>query len=277
MESLRNTPHILCAFKLWNQKGLRRLHEFLAELGLPLFQCKQQFASMDINLRSHVKEWMCDMAEKYGLSNLLFACFSGKCGYRDHFFASDAAYGLVALLESPVEQPSENFFSALDALSWSNTNTLRKGIEQAKEQMVAISQLVNSFMDLGNIICAGPFLYGTIQEGTQHSRLFGRPSCLFQLANCALRAYTVSAKSRRFASLPLVLTAEYAEDPSYTLVVGTPPLSGESPKNFFGRAFQQASTMTRCMLRADFFFSPAVLVYAQDRGKFFDALVSLLV
>ncbi|KAL1431776.1 hypothetical protein MTO96_013880 [Rhipicephalus appendiculatus] len=145
--------------------------EFLAELGLPLLQCKQQYASMDINLRNNVKEWMCNMAEKYGLENLLFACFTGKCGYRDHFFASDAAYGLMALLESPVDDVTTNFFNTLDALSWSNTELLRNGIQLAKERLVATTQQVHSFMDLGSIICAGPFLYGTVQEGAQHTVL----------------------------------------------------------------------------------------------------------
>lgn len=277
MESLRNTPNIFCKFKLWTQKGYRRLQEFLAELGLPLLQCKQQYASMDINLRNNVKEWMCNMAEKYGLENLLFACFTGKCGYRDHFFASDAAFGLMALLESPVDDVTTNFFNALDALSWSNTELLRSGIQLAKERLVATTQQVHSFMDLGSIICAGPFLYSTVQEGAQHSKLFGWPSGLFQLARCALQAYVANTKSRRFAILPLVLAADYSSDPAYTLVVGIPPLSEDSPKNFFGRAFERASTMTHCTYHADFFCSPAVLVYKQDRGKFLDALVSLLV
>lgn len=278
MESLRNAPHIFCKFKLWTQKGYRKLQEFLAELGLPLLQCKQQYAAMDISLRNNVKEWMCNAASKYGLENLLFACFTGKCGYRDHFFASDTAYGLLALLESPVEDLSTHFFSTLDALSWSNTELLRKGIQLAKEGLVATTQQVHSFMDLGSIICAGPFLYGTVQEGAQHGRLFGRPTALLQLAQCALRAYSANTKGRRrLTSLPLVLAADYAADPAYTLVVGIPPLSELSPKNFFGRAFERASSMTHCTFEADFFYSPAVLVYKQDRGKFLDALVSLLI
>lgn len=277
MESLRNSPNIFCKFKLWTQKGNRKLQEFLAELGLPLLQCKQQYASMDINLRNNVKQWMCNMTEKYGFENLLFACFTGKCGYRDHFFASDTAYGLMALLESPVNDVTTSFFSTLDALSWSNTELLRHGIQLAKECLVATMQQVHSFMDLGSIICAGPFLYGTVQEGAQHSRHFGRPSGLFRLAQCALQSYAANTKSRRFASLPLVLAADYADDGAYTLVVGIPPLSEDSTKNFFGRAFEQASTMTHCSYQADFFCSPAILVYKQDRGKFLDALVSLLV
>ncbi|XP_002403235.2 cell division control protein 45 homolog [Ixodes scapularis] len=277
LESLQNSPSVMSAFKLWTQSGQRKLQEFLAELGLPLQQCKQQYASMDMNLRSHVKEWMCDAADKYGLDQLLFACFSGRCGYRDQFFASDAAYGLLALVESPGEQLWENFFQALDALSWSHTDTLRRGIQQAKGRLLAVAQQVHSFMNLGSIICAGPFLYGTLPDGSAHQRLFGCPSGLIQLAQCALRAHAASTRSRRLATLPLVLAAEYAADATYTLVVGVPPLSQGSPKNFFGQAFQQASSMTHCTFLDDFFHSPAVLVYAQDKGKFFDALMSLLV
>lgn len=51
---------------------------------------------------------------------------------------------------------------------------------------------VQSFLDLRNIISAGPFLYAIIQDGTPDSKVFSRPNTLSLLAHFTLRAHLVS-------------------------------------------------------------------------------------
>ena len=46
----------------------------------------------------------------------------------------------------------------------SKTETMDKGIEAAKLQQRAIANQVQSFLDMNQIISAGPFLYGFVQE-----------------------------------------------------------------------------------------------------------------
>ena len=53
-ESLMHTVETAAKFKIWTLKGKQRLSEFLAELGLPLVQVKQKFATMDLGLRNDI-------------------------------------------------------------------------------------------------------------------------------------------------------------------------------------------------------------------------------
>ena len=50
-DSLCHTLYTASKFKIWTLKGKQRLSEFLAELGLPLVQCRQKFSTMDLELR----------------------------------------------------------------------------------------------------------------------------------------------------------------------------------------------------------------------------------
>ena len=42
------------SLKLWTHKGEKRMLELLAELGLPLTECKQLFCGMDVSLRTEL-------------------------------------------------------------------------------------------------------------------------------------------------------------------------------------------------------------------------------
>ncbi|XP_064485952.1 cell division control protein 45 homolog [Ornithodoros turicata] len=276
LESLQYTPYTACKFKLWSLKGQKKLQEFLAEIGLPLSQCRQRYACMDVNLRTNIKEWMSELTEKYGLDRLTFGCFVASCGYRHRFFATDVAHSLSALLETASDQTSENFFHALDALSWSKLDILKGGIEEAKTQAVAVFRQVRTFLDMHHVISAGPFLYGVVQDGVPDSWRFGHPTHLIQLARFLLQAHVAASKNRRVVNLPLVLTAQASNDTNFSIVVGIPPISEESPKNFFGRAFEQASSSGHCTFHADFLDASVATIHTEDRSKFFDALLRLL-
>ena len=50
-------------------------------MGLPISQCEQKFNSMDVDLRGNMKEWLGDIAEKYGLDDLSYGSFEANYGY----------------------------------------------------------------------------------------------------------------------------------------------------------------------------------------------------
>ena len=56
----------LCSLKLWTLKGFKKLHEFLADMGVPLSECKQKFSAMDMGLKDNVAEWLVTSARKFG-------------------------------------------------------------------------------------------------------------------------------------------------------------------------------------------------------------------
>lgn len=48
---------------------------------------------------------------------------------------------------------------------------------------------VQSLLDMGQVVSAGPFLYAFLPEGTPETKFFAHPNCLSMLARFALEAY----------------------------------------------------------------------------------------
>lgn len=66
----------------------------MAELGLPLVQCKQKFSTMDLGLRNEISGIFEAKAEKYNMDRMTVGAFSANFGYRHKFCASDIVYAL---------------------------------------------------------------------------------------------------------------------------------------------------------------------------------------
>lgn len=69
---------------------------------LPLAQSKQNFASMDLQLRQEFAASLERFSDKYNLSDVTFASFTLHFGYRNKYCASDVVYALLAILENSV-------------------------------------------------------------------------------------------------------------------------------------------------------------------------------
>lgn len=278
MESFTHTRYTSCKFKLWTFKGQKRMQEFLAEIGIPLSQCRQKFMSMDMKFRNNLLGWVEDMSEKYKLDDMVYGSFTYRYGFRNKFCAADIVFATNALLESvdKDKEPSDKFLNAIDSLNKTEKELVYKGLEMARHQLVAMFKQVQSFIDMNHIISAGPFLYAIIEDSTPDVRYFSYPVCLTMLAHFLLHAHVNSTKSRKAKSLPLVLMAPDGEDGGKHLVIGIPPVLEGSPKNFFGKAFEQAAERSRISLTQDYFNSSVVSINSNDKSKFFDALISLL-
>nr|BAH83666.1 cell division cycle 45 [Patiria pectinifera] len=279
-ESLRHSSYTACNLKLWTLKGFKKLHEFLADMGVPLSECKQKFSAMDMGLKDNVTDWLVTSARKFGLEQITLSSFHAQYGFKNKFCAFDVAYGVNALLESVETEKSQEgyFLEALDCLSRSNIDKLAHGLELSKRQFRATVNTVQSLLDMTQVISAGSFLYAFIQEGTPDTRYFARPNCLGMLARFTLEAYVKMSKNRKARTLPLVMTAPLNLETGTLLVVGIPPLPEleQSSKNFFGRAFEQAGKKTSSRILHDNFDSSVIEMKNEDRSKFFDALISLL-
>ncbi|XP_028400506.1 cell division control protein 45 homolog [Dendronephthya gigantea] len=280
-DSLCHSGFTACMFRVWTLKGKRRLHEFLAELGLPLHQCQQKFSAMDVSLRNKLKESIIQVAEKYGLEEILFGSFNVQMGYKNKLCASDVVFATTALLENSTEEGktySENFLDALDGLSWcsSGLEKLQGGLELSKKHLVAIWNQVHSFISMHQVVCAGPFLYAHIREGAPDVKVFSTRMNVTRLARFVLNCYVIMSKNKRAATLPFVLASPLDSETGTCIVVGIPPVADESRKNFLGRAFEIAAEKTKTRSRHDHCEPAVVEVKSEDRGKFFDALSALL-
>uniref|UniRef100_A0A2C9LJY8 Uncharacterized protein n=1 Tax=Biomphalaria glabrata TaxID=6526 RepID=A0A2C9LJY8_BIOGL len=122
---------------------------------------------------------------------------------------------------------------------------MEAGLSAAKLQLRSIYTQVQSFLEMHQIISAGPFLYVFVQEGTADSSYFAHPQCSIRLARFALQAHCAVSRNKRAQSLPLVLGAPLRQEEGTSLVVGIPPLdTDDERKNFFGKAFEQAAEAT---------------------------------
>ncbi|XP_069789783.1 cell division control protein 45 homolog isoform X4 [Narcine bancroftii] len=277
-ESMCNSSYTYANLKLWSIQGLKRLQEFLADMGLPLTQVRQKFNSMDISLKDNLQEMIEESAIKFGMKDIRVQTFSVHFGFKNKFLASDIVYSAASLLENiEIDDGHKNFIEALDSLSRSNLDKVHQGLELAKQQLRVIHQTVASCICTNLIISHGPFLYCYLQEGTPDVKLYSKPICMKLLCKHLLKCFVRSTKNKRCKVLPLVMVAPMDLEKGTVIVIGIPPETESSDKkNFFGKAFEKAAESTSSRTLHDQFDNSIIELKTEDRSKFVDALISLL-
>lgn len=276
--SLKYSMFTAIKMKLWTLKGDKKIHELLADMGLPLVQSRQHFKSMDLQLRKEFHSSLEKLSEKYGLQDIEFASFVLQYGYRNKYCASDIVFALLAILEaSPRDKkPEELFNQALDCLSRTKIQVINNAIERAKIIAKTLFKTVQSALGMKQIITAGPFVYYIIQEGCLDWYMFSHLHILSLLAQFILKAYVSMSRNRKASTLPLILSAPKNIDTGTCILLGIPPVCENSPRNFFGKAFEQAAEKMNCEASCDYFDTSYLELHAKDRTRFFDALAALL-
>uniref|UniRef100_A0A8C2KSA5 CDC45 cell division cycle 45 homolog (S. cerevisiae) n=1 Tax=Cyprinus carpio TaxID=7962 RepID=A0A8C2KSA5_CYPCA len=278
-ESICNSCYTSCSFKLWSINGQKKLQEFLADMGLPLKQVRQKFNSMDMAIKENLREVIEESANKFSMKDIRVQTFAVHFGFKNRFLASDVVHAAAALLENVEkdETPADNFIKALDCLSRSNLERLHLGIDLAKRKLKAIQQTVASCICTNLILSQGPFLYCHLLEGTPDVKLFSKPLALTLLCKYLLKAFVCSTRNKRCKILPLIMAAPLDVEKGTVIVLGIPPESETSDKkNFFGRAFEKAAESTSSRTLHDHFDTSVIELKMEDRGKFLDALITLL-
>lgn len=275
-DSLRFTPHVACQLKLFTFKGEKRLYEFLAELGLPLVQCRQKFVSMDMGLRSQVRDLFQTKADKYQLDGVLYGAFQARRGFGRPVAAADAVHALTALLEQPGRAAADCFMEALSALDRRDQSRLTAGFQQAEKLAEVTYMTVQSLLHMHQVISVGAFLYAIVSDGEPNAPSFARPHSLTQLARFTLRAHLAAERSKRSRQLPLILSTPLPAQPGQCLLVGVPPVSEQAPRNLFGQAFQRAAERIGVPFQPLTFDASVLRLPTDDRTRFLDALVTLL-
>ncbi|XP_055843813.1 cell division control protein 45 homolog [Episyrphus balteatus] len=274
-ESMRNSMYCACKLKLWTLRGEKKLHELLVEMGLPLTHAKQMFNSMDLTLRQEFHQMIEKLAEKYGIPDIVYGSFTLNYGYRNRYSAADYVYALLAILESVKHDktPEDCFLEALDGLSKSHKSILTAGIESAKLLLSAIFRQVQSSLEAHQVHSAGPFFYFILNEENSY---FSYPFGLTMLAKFILNGYVSTSRSRRAPELPLIVSCPVDAERGLCLLVGIPPVRENSPKSFFGKAFEQAAQKSNSVIRQDFFEPSLIQIRQSDLTRFLDTLTVLL-
>jgi len=278
MDSIKHTAYTAMKFKLFSIKGERLLLDFLADLGVPLIECKQKHNFMDSKIREEVPRAIETKMEKYNLDKIFFNTFCCQFGYQHKYSASDVVQALCCTLEfgDSTFNAKQAVYEGLDLLSRTNSVKLTDAIEKAKQQCVAIVKMAQNILDSKQILSAGPFLYSIIQEGTPNISYLSRHSSIKILAHFLQQGHISNSRSRKSADLPLILVAPVDEKNGLSVVVGIPPYNDKTRKNFFGKAFDQAVKNSKTRFLIDYWDSSLIQIKTEDRSKFFDGLVGLL-
>lgn len=212
---------------------------------------------MDAEYRKNLHKMLKEKEEKYDLEQLFYMTFTATMGFRSKMCSADYVHSAASLMErlDPEEPPATGFLIASDALDLSKPDVLTRGIDFRKLQLRAIYQQVHAFLAMNQVICAGPFLYATVLQGTPDAKFFAAPHSLNLLATYTLRAHVTVSRSRKCHALPLILTSPDVRFPDrdYCLVCGIPPFSETSKRNLLGKAFEQAAEKTGARADLDFF------------------------
>uniref|UniRef100_T1H2A2 Uncharacterized protein n=1 Tax=Megaselia scalaris TaxID=36166 RepID=T1H2A2_MEGSC len=264
-----------CKLKLWTLKGDKKLHELLVEMGLPLVQAKQTYSSMDLVLRKEFFKMMSTLADKYNIPDIVFGSFILSYGYKNKFSASDYVYASIATLESVKKNksPEDCFSECLASLSRSNKDMLNSGIEGAKTLLSTVFKQVQSSIEANHVKSAGPFLYYILNE---ENPFFSFPYGLKILAKFILNAHVAVSRNRKAIEQPLIAACPIDFENNLALLVGIPPYCEESPKNFFGKAFEQAAAKSNALILQDSFDTALIQIRLTDMTRFLDALIILL-
>ena len=67
-----------------------------------------------------------------------------------------------------------------------NTQEVQKGVELGKKQLRAVMNTINSNIEMGTVINAGPFLYMLLKEGNPEHHMFAHPCSIRLLGKFSL-------------------------------------------------------------------------------------------
>ncbi|ALC48162.1 CDC45L [Drosophila busckii] len=274
-ESMRYSRYAACQLKLWTLRGEKRLHELLVEMGLPLVHARQMYNSMDLVLRKEFYSMVEQLADKYDIPDIVYGTFTLSYGYRSRYAAADYVYALLAILQSVKKHktPEDCFMEAADALMRQHKQLLIAGIDNAKLLHAAIFRQVQSCLEAHQVHSTGSFFYYILQE--EHA-FFSYPYALALLAKFVLHGHVATTRARQAPDMPLIATCPLDATQGMCLLVGIAPVREDSPKNFFGKAFDQAAQKSKVSLLQDFFEPSIVQLRQSDLTRFLDALTVLL-
>ena len=77
------------------------MNEILAQIGIPLQECKQQYRFMKASFKSTLKEKLSLIGSNYDIEDLFLTTCVRQYSRKRQFSASDVVYSVSALIECP--------------------------------------------------------------------------------------------------------------------------------------------------------------------------------
>lgn len=133
-DSIQNSPYMVSKLELAKEPGQQDLLKFMAKCGCPLEEAKQQFAFMNPNFKRRFKEKILDVAGEFSLNEIMFSSYARQFDAKTQLSASDMAYAIAALLETPLSSQE----AGMDGVDTSATNTAQQNAEISDKRLELI-------------------------------------------------------------------------------------------------------------------------------------------
>ncbi|KAF8775997.1 hypothetical protein HU200_003986 [Digitaria exilis] len=245
-DSMLCSSYVATKLKTWSDNGLKKLKLLLARMGFPLADCQKNFQYMSMEVKRKMRDEFDRFLPEYGLTEFYYRSFLRVHGYRSKVSAADVVYGVTALLESlnseskdsKESSAAEQFWVAYSALSLSNVDQLRKGMQSAIEiQRAILRQGSSAITKTGFIRSAKKFRWVKLDDPVDTNRLC-HPQALTKFC-----FFLMDALKERGARVKPLICACLAKEPEKVLVVGVcgKPRLGAVQGNAFGNAFRSVA------------------------------------
>ncbi|KAL6640729.1 hypothetical protein ACP70R_021852 [Stipagrostis hirtigluma subsp. patula] len=245
-DSMLCSSYVATKLKTWSDNGLKKLKLLLARMGFPLADCQKNFQYMSMEVKRKMRDEFDRFLPEYGLTEFYYRSFLRVHGYRSKVSAADVVYGVTALLESLNSESkdsknssaAEQFWVAYSALSLSNVDQLRKGMQSAIEiQRAILRQGSSAITKTGFIRSAKKFRWVKLDDPVDTNKLC-HPQALTKFC-----FFLMDALKERGARMKPLICACLAKEPEKVLVVGVcgKPRLGAVQGNAFGNAFRSAA------------------------------------
>lgn len=241
-DSMLCSSYIAPKLKTWSDNGMKKLKLLLARMGFALVDCQQKFQYMNLEVKRKMKDEFERFLPEYGLSDFYYRSFLRLHGYSSRVSAADVVYGVTALLESFVKSDgscaSKQFGVAYDALSLSNLDKLKAGMQHAiKIQRAILRQGSAAITKSGSIRSGRKFRWVKLEDSVD-TKLLGYPQALTKFCY-----FLMDALKEKGARMKPLLCACLSQEPNKVLIVGVcgKPRLGAVQGNAFGIAFRNAA------------------------------------
>ncbi|GAB2214671.1 hypothetical protein Droror1_Dr00019031 [Drosera rotundifolia] len=260
-DSMLCSSYIATKLKTWSDNGLKKLKLLLARMGFALVDCQQKFQYMNPEVKRKMRGEFEKFLPEYGLVDFYYRSFLRLHGYSSQVSAADVVYGVTALLESSVKFDgscaSKQFGEAYDALSLSNLDKLRSGMQSAiKVQRAILRQGSTAITKRGSIRSGRKFRWVKLEDSVD-TKLLGYPQALTKFCH-----FVMDALKEKGAKMKPLLCACVAQDQDRVLIVGVTarPRLGAVQGNSFGLAFKSAALETGAAFFHELFESSWIIL-----------------
>ncbi|TYH11154.1 hypothetical protein ES288_A07G235300v1 [Gossypium darwinii] len=276
-DSMLCSSYIAPKLKTWSDNGMKKLKLLLARMGFALVDCQQKFQYMNHEVKQKMKDQFEQILPDYGLDDFYYKSFLRLHGYTSRVSAADMVYGVTALLESFVQSDGscalKQFGVAYDALSLSNLDKLKSGMQQAIKIQRAILRQGSAAITKSGCIRSGRKFRWVKLEDSVDTKLLGHPQALTKFCY-----FLMDALKEKGAKLKPLLCACMLQEPSKVLIVGVcgKPRLGALQGNVFGLAFRNAAEETGAEFFHELFESSWIVLDAGVVNSFMVKLTERL-